>query len=89
LTKSLNDPERALLETILRGGFCDRARKPVDDCAEVEALWSLVFGGPPSVHATLELLIGVLVDSLPLAPPYGVGLQPPEPAIGTGPDPAH
>ena len=40
---------------------------------ELEALWSAVFGEPPFIRAEADMLTQVMVDALPLAPPYVVG----------------
>jgi hypothetical protein len=37
----------------------------------LEALWRAVFGGPPSVDASPEVMSAILVRCLPPAPPYG------------------
>jgi hypothetical protein len=38
---------------------------------EIEALWRELFGGPPPIDATPEMLIAVLVRCLPQPAPYG------------------
>ena len=37
---------------------------------EAEGLWAEIFGEPPSISAPLGLLIRILVEALPPAPPY-------------------
>lgn len=49
----------------------------------VETLWRQVFGEPPSLAAPMDLLCKILVENLPLAPPYEVAgsvRRSPEPA---------
>jgi hypothetical protein len=37
---------------------------------DIEALWTAVFGEPPPVTATAEVMLDILVRHLPAAPPY-------------------
>jgi hypothetical protein len=37
---------------------------------DIEALWTAVFGEPPPVTATAEVMLDILVRHLPPAPPY-------------------
>ncbi len=47
--------------------------------SELEKLWKAVFGGPPAVKSEPRTLAQFLVDHLPPAPAYRLGLDPPEP----------
>ena len=47
--------------------------------SELEKLWKAVFGGPPAVKSEPHTLAHFLVDHLPPAPAYRLGLEPPEP----------
>lgn len=38
--------------------------------AEVMALWSEVFGGPPAITASASMMLAILVDHLQTCPPY-------------------
>jgi hypothetical protein len=50
---------------------------------ELEALWTAAFGGPPPVAASPALLSRIIVECLPLAPPYGsLGAPPSAPLPG-------
>lgn len=37
---------------------------------DVKRLWTAVVGEPPSVNAPTQLLLDILVSTLPPAPPY-------------------
>ena len=41
---------------------------------QIDLLWTTVFGQPPPIVAAPALLLAVLVEYLPLAPPYGASL---------------
>jgi hypothetical protein len=50
--------------------------------AELEQAWSAIFGGPPAMRAEGDLLLAILVDRMPMAPPYGdapYARSPPDP----------
>jgi hypothetical protein len=38
--------------------------------AEVTALWSAVFGGPPAIIASPSMMLAILIDHLQDCPPY-------------------
>lgn len=38
--------------------------------AEVTALWSEVFGGPPAITASASMMLAILIDHLQTCPPY-------------------
>jgi hypothetical protein len=38
--------------------------------AEVSALWSAVFGGPPAITASASMMLAILIDQLQTCPPY-------------------
>ncbi len=57
--------------------------------SELEKLWKAVFGGPPAVKSEPRTLAQFLVDHLPPAPAYLLGMDPPEPVADGEETPDH
>ncbi|WP_174301804.1 hypothetical protein [Caulobacter sp. S45] len=48
----------------------------MDASEELQALWTAVYGEPPFIRAETGVLVRVLVDALPPAPPYEPEAEP-------------